>query len=196
MADSSTAIAACGVLTLCTMPLASASSTQQGCAAVVCRNELAAGQYTVMVLGYALESQYELTIDLVETQRELRPAAALALGQASRATQDFAPLHRNHERCTGQSCVCGQAQGSCERRHCLQICPSQHLRYYCSGCVGLVRPTASGALAKDTRCVGQTSSCLSRRSIGTLVTCHLLLPSQGRQADAEYCPYGRQAAPC
>ena len=51
----------------------------------LCRNELAAGQYTVMVLGYALESQYELTIDLVETQRQLRPAAALALGQVRHA---------------------------------------------------------------------------------------------------------------
>ena len=47
-----------------------------------------------MVLGYALESQYELTIDLVETQRALRPAAALALGQASRTTQESAHLHR------------------------------------------------------------------------------------------------------
>ena len=36
-----------------------------------------------MVLGFALETQYELTVDLVETQRELRPAATLALGQAS-----------------------------------------------------------------------------------------------------------------
>ncbi len=35
----------------------------------------------VMVLGYALDTQYELTVDLVETPRELRPAAALALGQ-------------------------------------------------------------------------------------------------------------------
>ncbi len=51
----------------------------------LCRTELAAGQYTIMVLGYALESQYELTVDLVETQRQLRPAAALALGQASHA---------------------------------------------------------------------------------------------------------------
>lgn len=42
-----------------------------------------------MVLGYALESQYELTIELVETQRELRPAAALALGQASEASQEL-----------------------------------------------------------------------------------------------------------
>ena len=35
----------------------------------------------MVVLGYALETQYELTVDLVETPRELRPAAALALGQ-------------------------------------------------------------------------------------------------------------------
>ena len=46
-----------------------------------CRTELEAGQYSVVVLGYALETQYELTVDLVETPRELRPAAALALGQ-------------------------------------------------------------------------------------------------------------------
>ena len=43
-----------------------------------------------MVLGYALESQYELTVDLVEAQRELRPAAAVALGQASAAPPKLA----------------------------------------------------------------------------------------------------------
>ncbi len=46
-----------------------------------CRTELAAGKYAVVVLGYALETQYELTVQLVETQRSLRPAATLALGQ-------------------------------------------------------------------------------------------------------------------
>lgn len=49
-----------------------------------CRTELAAGKYSVVVLGYALETQYQLTVDLVETQRALRPAATLALGQVRR----------------------------------------------------------------------------------------------------------------
>lgn len=35
----------------------------------------------MVVLGYALETQYELTVQLVEQQRSLRPAATLALGQ-------------------------------------------------------------------------------------------------------------------
>ncbi|CAL8465974.1 g5510 [Coccomyxa elongata] len=47
----------------------------------VYRTELAAGKYAVVVLGYALETQYELTVQLVEQQRSLRPAATLALGQ-------------------------------------------------------------------------------------------------------------------
>lgn len=45
------------------------------------RTELAAGKYAVVVLGYAVETQYELTVQLVEQQRSLRPAATLALGQ-------------------------------------------------------------------------------------------------------------------
>ncbi len=46
-----------------------------------CRTELAAGKYAVVVLGYAVETQYELNVQLVEQQRSLRPAATLALGQ-------------------------------------------------------------------------------------------------------------------
>lgn len=45
------------------------------------RTELAAGKYAVVVLGYAVETQFELTVQLVEQQRSLRPAATLALGQ-------------------------------------------------------------------------------------------------------------------
>ena len=47
------------------------------------RTELAAGKYAVVVLGYALDTQYQLTVQLVETMRTLRPAATLALGQVS-----------------------------------------------------------------------------------------------------------------
>jgi hypothetical protein len=51
------------------------------------RTELAAGQYQVVVLGYALESQFELTVELVEPMRELRPLETLALGQVRLAPQ-------------------------------------------------------------------------------------------------------------
>ena len=33
------------------------------------------------VLGYALQSEYELTVELVERTRELRPEETLSLGQ-------------------------------------------------------------------------------------------------------------------
>lgn len=49
------------------------------------RTELAAGQYEVVVLGYALETEYELTVELVEPTRSLRPEATLALGQVRAA---------------------------------------------------------------------------------------------------------------
>ena len=49
-----------------------------------------------MVLGYALDTQYELTVELVEAQRELRPAAALALGQVGHSTVKNVPLNAQH----------------------------------------------------------------------------------------------------
>ena len=60
----------------------------------LCRTELEAGQYSVVVLGYALNTQYELTVELVETARELRPAAALALGQVG--LKPFSPFLTRH----------------------------------------------------------------------------------------------------
>ena len=60
-----------------------------------------------MVLGYALESQYELTIDLVETQRELRPAAALALGQASHAALGLFTCKGGSSQSNGSASMCG-----------------------------------------------------------------------------------------
>ena len=50
----------------------------------------------VMVLGYALDTQYELTVELVEASRELRPAAALALGQVGHSIVKKVPLNAQH----------------------------------------------------------------------------------------------------
>ena len=50
----------------------------------------------VMVLGYALDTQYELTVELVETPQELRPAAALALGQVGYSVAQYLPLNAQH----------------------------------------------------------------------------------------------------
>jgi hypothetical protein len=56
------------------------------------RTELEAGQYEVVVMGYALQTQYELTVTLVETLMELRPAQMLAIGQVqARRVLSYAP---------------------------------------------------------------------------------------------------------
>ena len=46
------------------------------------RGELAAGEYTVMVVGFAASSQFRLDVELVLPARQLRPDAQIAMGQA------------------------------------------------------------------------------------------------------------------
>ena len=48
----------------------------------VARGELAAGEYTVVVVGFAASSQFRLNVELVLPARQLRPAAQIAMGQA------------------------------------------------------------------------------------------------------------------
>eukprot|EP00884_Botryococcus_braunii_P021319 jgi/Botrbrau1/7871/Bobra.9_2s0047.1 len=45
------------------------------------RNDLVAGTLEIIVLGYTATSNYNLYVELVTAQRELRPMAAIALGQ-------------------------------------------------------------------------------------------------------------------
>ena len=46
------------------------------------RGELAAGEFTVVVVGFAASSQFRLNVELVLPARQLRPAAQIAMGQA------------------------------------------------------------------------------------------------------------------
>jgi hypothetical protein len=70
------------------------------------RNDLEAGTLEVTVLGYTPVSTYNLYVELVTEQRELRPMAAIALGQVFHQfhlTSLFPPLSLPSV-CV---CVCG-----------------------------------------------------------------------------------------
>ena len=73
------------------------------------RTELAAGQYEVTVMGYALQSEYQLTVQLVEPVRELRPLETLALGQVRGSHARAHALQSGVATLTGPALVAHQA---------------------------------------------------------------------------------------
>jgi len=55
---------------------------RQFAAACASRGELQAGEFTVAVVGFAPSTQFRLDVELVLPERQLRPVAQIALGQA------------------------------------------------------------------------------------------------------------------
>lgn len=49
---------------------------------LACRAALQAGEFTVVVVGFAASSQFRLDVELVLPARQLRPVAQIAMGQA------------------------------------------------------------------------------------------------------------------
>lgn len=67
------------------------------------RDDLVAGTLEIVVLGYTLTSDYNLHVELVTAQRELRPMAAIALGEVCfpplKLLQDTKVIFVYHDSC-------------------------------------------------------------------------------------------------